>query len=177
MSDARAERFTTLYEETRSRIVAYAMRRTASREDAADVVADVYAVAWQKFDEVPEGHAGLLWLYATARHLLANRRRRLRRNSMLVERIASELGDVPFADAPQDEERLVALLCLRSLPDDQREVLMLASWEGLNAAEIGRVLNCSPVAARIRLHRARAQLRAEMAQPSSFFETSIRAKT
>jgi RNA polymerase sigma-70 factor (ECF subfamily) len=40
---------------------------------------------------------------------------------------------------------------------------MLAGWEGLNAVDIGRVLGCSPTAARIRLHRARARLKAEMA--------------
>jgi hypothetical protein len=41
--------------------------------------------------------------------------------------------------------------------------LMLAGWEGLNAAQMGRVLGCSPTAARIRLHRARARLTSEMA--------------
>jgi RNA polymerase sigma-70 factor (ECF subfamily) len=166
MTDARGERFTTLYGETRSRIVAYAVRRTASREDAADIVAEVYAVAWRRLDEVPEGHAGLLWLYVTARHLLANRERRLRRSEQLLERLAAELGDIPLAYAPHDEEGLMALICLNSLPENQREVLMLASWEGLRPSEIGRVLDCSPLAARLRLHRARTRLKAEMAEPS-----------
>jgi Sigma-70, region 4 len=41
---------------------------------------------------------------------------------------------------------------------------MLAAWEGLGSRELGRVLKCSPVAARARLHRARARLRAALAQ-------------
>jgi RNA polymerase sigma-70 factor (ECF subfamily) len=166
MIDARGERFTTLYGETRSRIVAYVVRRTASRDDAADVVAEVYAVLWRRLDEVPEGHAGLLWLYVTARHLLANRERRLRRGEQLFKRLAAELGDIPLAYASNDEERLIALFWFNSLPSNQREVLMLASWEGLTPSEIGRVLDCSPLAARLRIHRARTRLKAEMAGPA-----------
>ena len=38
---------------------------------------------------------------------------------------------------------------------------MLVGWEGLRSAELARLLGCSPTAARIRLHRARARLIAE----------------
>jgi RNA polymerase sigma-70 factor (ECF subfamily) len=41
-----------------------------------------------------------------------------------------------------------------------REVLLLAEWEGLSAAEIASVLGCLTVTARGRLHRARARFRA-----------------
>ncbi len=167
MTDARRERFTTLYGETRSRIVAYVVRRTTSREDAADVVAEVYAIAWRRLDEVPEGPGGLLWLYVTARHLLANRARRLRRAEELLKRLAAELEDIPLASAPSDAEGLIALSWLNSLPESQREILMLASWEGLTPSEIGRVLDCSPLAARLRIHRARTRLKAAMAEPAA----------
>ena len=39
---------------------------------------------------------------------------------------------------------------------------MLAAWEGLDSNEIGHVLGCSAVAARVRLHRARNLLSDEM---------------
>jgi RNA polymerase sigma-70 factor, ECF subfamily len=41
-----------------------------------------------------------------------------------------------------------------------REVLLLAEWEGLSAAEIGVVVGCRTVTARGRLHRARQRFRA-----------------
>jgi RNA polymerase sigma-70 factor (ECF subfamily) len=161
MSDEREARFTALYETARARIVTYALRRTSSREDAADVVAETFAIAWRRIDDVPDGHAGLLWLFVTARHVLANRGRRRRRSDELFEWLVAELRGAEVGEEPQDEDGLVALYCLRVLPEEQREVLMLAGWEGLSAAEIGRVLGCSPTAARIRLHRARARLQAE----------------
>ncbi len=163
MPDERGERFTALYEETRARMVAYAMRRTASREDAADVVAETYTIAWRRLDDVPEGKASLLWLYVTARHVVMNHGRRLRRQDATRNRLANELHAVEPALEPHDEEAIVALFCLNSLPEDEREILMLTAWDGLSAPELGRVLNCSPTAARIRLYRARTHLNAEIA--------------
>ena len=44
---------------------------------------------------------------------------------------------------------------LQALPDTAREVLVLTYWDGLPAAEAGRVLGCSTAAVWVRLHRAR----------------------
>ena len=162
MSDAREERFCALYESTRPRIIAYALRRTSSREDAADVVAETFEIAWRRVDDVPAGQAGLLWLYVTARYVVANHGRRARRRDETMTRLAEELRGVPLRTEASHEESLVMQSSLASLSPDERELLMLAGWEGLSAAEIGRVLGCSPVAARIRLHRARVRLKSTM---------------
>ena len=61
-------------------------------------------------------------------------------------------------------DAMVAARALRHLAEDDREILMLVGWEGLRSAELARLLGCSPTAARIRLHRARARLIAEMEQ-------------
>ena len=108
---------------------------------------------------VPSGHDGLLWLYVTARQLLANRSRRVQRENALIGRLAHELRSA--RQDPHDEATLTALGRLMTLPADQREILMLTGWEGLSARDLGRVLGCSATAARIRLHRARARLQAE----------------
>jgi RNA polymerase sigma-70 factor (ECF subfamily) len=55
---------------------------------------------------------------------------------------------------------LVAALA-RLRPDD-RELLMLIAWEGLDATQAAAVLGCSRQALDTRLHRARARLRAEL---------------
>ena len=48
------------------------------------------------------------------------------------------------------------------LSDDDRDVLMLAAWEGLDAGEIATVIGGSRNAARIRLHRARRRMAREL---------------
>ena len=42
-----------------------------------------------------------------------------------------------------------------ALRDEDRELLLLVAWEGLDAAAIAAVAGCSRNAARIRIHRAR----------------------
>jgi RNA polymerase sigma-70 factor (ECF subfamily) len=164
MSEAREDRFCALYEWTRPQIVAYALRRTASRDDAADVVAETFEIAWRRLDDIPTGQAGLLWLYVTARYVLANHGRRIRRRDEITVRLAEELRGVALREEAPDADSVVMQLCLKALAPDERELLMLAGWEGLSAAQMGRVLGCSPTAVRIRLHRARARLRSEMAE-------------
>lgn len=63
---------------------------------------------------------------------------------------------------PSSEDSMESAVALARLSDDDRELLMLVAWEGLDSAQLGFVLNCSPTAARIRLHRARSRLRAEL---------------
>jgi RNA polymerase sigma-70 factor (ECF subfamily) len=162
MSEADEERFNALYLATRAQITAYSLRRTTTGEEAADVVADTYEIAWRKLDDIPASPDDLLWLYVTARHVLANATRRIHRRDEVVARLAEGLRAVGLAVQPSDEAGVVALSCLMSLPADDRELLMLTAWDGLSSADAGRVLGCSPTATRIRLHRARARLRSEM---------------
>jgi RNA polymerase sigma-70 factor (ECF subfamily) len=156
--DSREERFHRLYETRRSRVVAYAMRRTLNSEDAADVVAETFAIAWRRLETVPHGEREVPWLYTVARRVLANRARRSSTNSALVRRLAHELATSGPAREGSDPERMAALSALDQLSEEDREVLMLVAWDGLTSQELGWVLSCSPTAARIRLYRARARL-------------------
>jgi DNA-directed RNA polymerase specialized sigma24 family protein len=49
---------------------------------------------------------------------------------------------------------------LDTLSADDRELVLLVAWDGLSPAQAGGVLGLTPVAARSRLHRARAKLAA-----------------
>ena len=66
---------TALYREQGARSSRYALRRVDAPEDAADVVAETFLVAWRRFGEVPVDDGARLWLYATARQVIANQRR------------------------------------------------------------------------------------------------------
>jgi RNA polymerase sigma-70 factor, ECF subfamily len=134
-------------------VFAYALRRT-SPEDAADVVAETFLVAWRRLDDVDERTA-LPWLYAVARRVLLSQQRATRRQHEIAQRVAAEPPEAPET-APGSPRVLEALA---SLSEAEREVLMLTAWEELSSSEAARVLGCSPTAYRIRLHRARRRLR------------------
>jgi RNA polymerase sigma factor (sigma-70 family) len=160
-SGVRRDRFQALYEANYHRVLGYALRRV-DREDAADVVAETFLTAWRRLDDVPDGHAARLWLYGTARRVLANQQRGRRRRARLAERVRADAGEaVQSPTAVADVS--VAAAAFARLRSEEREVLALVAWEGLDAGEVAKVLGCSRNAARIRLHRARRRFARELA--------------
>lgn len=159
---ARRRRFEALYAEHRASVLGYVLRRAETPDDAADVLAETFLVAWRRLDDAPAGDLSRPWLYGVARRVLANHRRGERRRGQLAERLRQELASRIVLGQAAGEGSPVAA-AFRSLSDDDRELLALEGWEGLDAGEIAIVLGCSRNAARIRLHRARRRLRAAIA--------------
>ncbi|MBB6347935.1 sigma-70 family RNA polymerase sigma factor [Nonomuraea muscovyensis] len=147
-------RFEAVYRRTYEQILGYAVRRCSSPEDAADVVAETYVVAWRRMTELPDGEAGRLWLYGVARRVLANHRRSERRRLTRHTELTAEIEQLYAAPSHHSEQHGVDE-AMNMLADSDRELLALTLWEGLDPGEIATVLDCSRNAARIRLHRAR----------------------
>src|SRR5437870_5088069 len=81
------ERFRAIYVENYLAVLAYALRRTETDDDAADVVAETFLVLWRRLDDAPAGDQTRPWLYGVARRVLSNARRSERRRSRLVARL------------------------------------------------------------------------------------------
>ena len=154
----RRRRFDALFASYSSDIVAYCRWRAGSASDAQDAAAEVFLTAWRRLAELPEGDAARVWLYATARRVIANQRRSSRRRLALHERLAHEASVPRQAPVPDPAEPLVHEVLHRLGPRD-REVLLLAEWEGLSPTQIAAVLGCLTATARGRLHRARRRFR------------------
>ena len=166
------QRFADLYRENARGVLGYALRRSTDPDDAADVMAETFLIAWRRLAEVPPDGEARLWLYGTARHVLANQDRGARRRDRLTERLRGELcRELPIAQPREESAFLQALAGLR---EADRELLMLIGWEELTPTEAAEVLGISPFAARTRLHRARRRLRGRLAEdPSGSQHTEI----
>lgn len=173
--ETRRQRFEALFVAHGRDIVAYCGWRASSPGDAEDAAADVFLTAWRRLDDVPEGDDARIWLYATARRVLANQRRSMRRRESLRERLASEAA-TRQGESPETDDRVHS--ALRQLGDRDREVLLLAEWEGLSTAQIAAVLGCLTVTARGRLHRARRRFRNayEQMEPHASPATTIQLR-
>ena len=160
------ERFEALFERCYGPLLAYAIRRSPSAEDAADVVSDVFTVAWRRIGELPPGDEARLWLYGTARRVISSHRRGRSRRDAVDERLLAD-ARTNFAHARHHSsggERLSTALA--SLSESDQELLHLVAWEGLEAAQIARCLGITTAATHVRLHRARKRLRSRFeAQP------------
>ncbi|GAA2569175.1 sigma-70 family RNA polymerase sigma factor [Winogradskya consettensis] len=154
------DRFRRVYAANFESLLAYALRRVEQSEDAADVVAETFLVAWRRAREMPPDDEARLWLYGVARRVLANHHRAGQRRGRLGERLRLRLrvatGGDPGSEVP---ERLAVRAALARLGDLDREVLMLTFWEGLEPREAAAVLGVSAAAVRTRLSRARSRMR------------------
>lgn len=155
---AASAQLTTLYANHGRDVLAFALRRAPSAEDAADVVAETFLIAWRRLSEVPPEPEARLWLYGVARRMLANQRRGESRRTRLAERLRTEVRAASPA-GPRDEQSEAVLAALATLSPEDRELLLLIGWEELSPAQAARVLDISAIAARGRLHRARRRLR------------------
>ncbi|MFB9209149.1 RNA polymerase sigma factor [Nonomuraea spiralis] len=157
------DRFEAIYDAYYPAIHQYAARRISSADDTADVISETFLTAWRRIDDVPDGERALLWLYGVARRVLANQHRGASRRAVLADRLREELvADRPVT--PVDLEHVRA--AFDDLPERDREVLALACWEGLTSKQIAKVMGCTAIAARTRLHRARKRLAAGLEQPT-----------
>ena len=114
------------FREHANRVLGYLLHRT-DPQTAQDVLQEVFVTAFGKADQVPEPPLG--WLFGTARRLLANRLRSLRRQDQLIERLLADLGQEP--DPAGYELKQAFTMTLASLAAGDRDVLTLTGWYGL----------------------------------------------
>jgi RNA polymerase sigma-70 factor (ECF subfamily) len=97
--------------------------------------------------------------------------RNLYRNVMARERRAVPIHAIPEPAQPiPSSERTAAgrqalsnaLRAIQKLPDQQREALVLAIDQDLRYPQIAAILGCSVAAVKVRVHRARLQLKADL---------------
>src|SRR5690349_11352217 len=164
-----------LYRTSGTAVLGYALRRSASREDALDVVAETFATAWRRRADLPVDPDQVRpWLFSIARRCMANTVRSHRRAGRLGERLAAAFSGTSVPDPStvhegRAESRLV-LAALGQLAPDDRELVTLIAWEGMTPGQAAAVLGVTAGTARVRLHRARLKLRAVLAIPADRLE-------
>jgi len=149
--------FTALFAAHYPDLLRYAIRRVGA-DAAQDVVADVFLVAWRRRHELPTDSTRL-WLFGVAARTVANHVRAEVRQERLRLRL---IATADRADRGGDDDADTVHAALERLSPREQEVLRLTEWEQLTPAEAAVVLGCSPAALRVRLHRARRRLAAEL---------------
>ncbi len=161
--------FEAFYREQVEGLQRFVARRVGERERAADLTAEIFLAAigsahrYRSRRGTPKA-----WLFGIARVLVANDHRRLGRERAGEERLRGSAlldeEDAPRIDARIDaaaqSRRLYA--AMDGLAEAERAVLELVAIDELTVAEAAAAAGVRPVTARVRLHRARRKLRAEL---------------
>lgn len=164
------ERFEELYGAAYSDLVRFVVRRRYPPDQAEDVVAEAFAIAWQRLSDLPTDFgAARAWLFGITRRLLLAKRRTDARGQELSVRIA---GEIAVSGPTLEHDDLVATSvdlaqAWSNLTAAHQEALSLSVWEGLTGAQAAQVLGISSVAFRIRLSRARRLLKHGLSPSSS----------
>jgi RNA polymerase sigma-70 factor (ECF subfamily) len=163
-------RFEAIFDRHYPAVAAYVARR-ASPELVDDVLADTFLVVWRRLDDVPADP--LPWLIGVARKTLATHRRAQTRRLSLISRLVATRM-TPSGDSANETAGVTE--ALRRLSARDREAITLIAWEGLTPREAAAAVGVSPVAFRVRLHRAKRRLR-DLLDKAKASESSLSAVT
>jgi RNA polymerase sigma-70 factor (ECF subfamily) len=154
--------FGALYDLHSDRIYRYLCTRTADREDAADLLQQVFL---QAFDALPQYQPGkgpfVAWLFGIARNLSSNLHRARHPSitwDLVPEVLRADPGDLE-AEVLRREDLTRLSRAFNALPADKRELLVLRFVAGLTAAEIASVVGKSHAATKKQLSRTLQSLK------------------
>ena len=158
--------FAILYRRYLDRVYGYAFYQLGDHHDAEDVTERIFLAAFRALPDFhDQGSSFRAWLFRIAHNTIANahRSRARRRTEPLPDDFqraapnADPAGQVALADELREIRRVVA-----DMPDDRRQVILLRFVDDLSTAEIAEVLDRSPGAVRVLLHRSLRDLAARL---------------
>ena len=141
------------------RLRRYARALVGDRAAADDLVQDTLERAWTKFHLYRGGTDLRAWMFTVMHNVHVNRVRAHRPTDALTEDMPETVQRTAQGDSltVRDLERALA-----SLPEEQREVLLLVALEDLSYDDTARTLGIPIGTVMSRLSRARERLRASM---------------
>ena len=156
------EAFGRLFDLHRVRVYRRALALVEDQHDAEDVTAAAFFELWRKRHRVaPVNGSVVPWLLVT----VVNVSRNLRRSTIRYRRFLSaapraETVRPPDAELVETRQRLAA--ALRELSPVDSALLVLTALEGMPITEAAEAVGLKPATARVRLHRVRQRLRADL---------------
>ena len=155
-------------------------RTTGDRTAAEDLVQDVFVRILKYRHTFRDDSSFETWVFRIARNARADHFRR-RSTTQTVElsedtEVAASTSDpADTLDRASHEARLRR--ALMQLPDDKRELLVLARFRGLRYEQIGALLDIEVGAVKVRVHRAMRQLRETFERLGARLDTQPRAES
>lgn len=155
------------------RLLAVARRFLHSEEDARDAVQDAFLSAFRALDGFEEGSRISTWLHRiVVNAALMKLRTRRRKPEESIDELLPKFHEDGHRVDPgpewkepaevalhKQETRTLVRACIDRLPETYRAVLLLRDIEEFDTEEAAQILQISPNAVKIRLHRARQALR------------------
>ncbi len=164
-----SESFGCLVQKYQDRLYNSMVHFLRDETEAEDVVQECFVLSYTRLAKFKGNSSFYTWLYRIAVNAAISRRRK-KRPQVSVERDLGEFGsqiegtDAQPSDRMNHEERSRQLhVALQRLHDEHRMILVLREIDGLSYEEIAEIIGKPLGTVRSRLHRARIQLKEELA--------------
>ena len=162
-----------LYDRYRVILFGLLMRILGNREEAEDVLQEVFLQVWRKAEDFDETRGRpFTWLVTLGRSRGIDRLRTLASRERVAEagaREASEEISDAASDAFRSEQRGLVNNALAQLPDEQKGPLMLAYFDGLTQSEIATRLGAPLGTVKTRMRTGLIRLREMLAGQGESF--------
>lgn len=155
-----------LYDAYRVILFGLLVRILNSREEAEDVLQEVFVQVWRRAKDFDEKRGKpFTWLVTLTRSRAIDRLRLLGARQRLVAGAAQDQDETEqvsdaLTDAVRAEQRTVVRRALAELPEEQRHTLVLAYFDGLTQSEIASKLNAPLGTIKTRMRSGMIKLRA-----------------
>jgi RNA polymerase sigma-70 factor (ECF subfamily) len=154
----------SLYDRYRLILFSLVLRILHSRDEAEDVLQELFLQVWKRASDFDEARGRpFTWLVTLARSRAIDRLRSLNARERTVTEAARDVGPDQWSDAVDDairsEESKKVRRALAELPEEQRQALMLAYFEGLTQTEIATRLNAPLGTVKTRMRSGMLKLR------------------
>ena len=152
-----ASAFDALHRKYFPRVYAVARGILLDREDADDAVQEAFTKIYENLPRFRGGSRLGTWIFRIAVNsaIQVSRRQKSKRKWSSID----DVGDIAVETIDLDESAAQVHRAMAEMKPDDRAVLSLFYWEGLNLIEIGETLNCGSNAAKTRLFRARTRFK------------------
>jgi RNA polymerase sigma-70 factor (ECF subfamily) len=162
--DGDVDQFGVLFDRYHQRLYEFFYRLGGNAASSEDLVQDVFLRMLKYRHTFRQDSEFRGWMYHIARTVRIDRFRTNRDESPLTEGEAENVrgAGIPALDGHMEEMERAELLqrALLRLPEDKRELLILARFQELKYEQIGSLLGIDVGAVKVRVHRAMSELRA-----------------
>jgi RNA polymerase sigma-70 factor (ECF subfamily) len=169
--------FAVLYRRYLDRVYGYAFYQLGDHHDAEDATERIFLAALRALPGFrDQGSTFRAWLFRIAHNTVVNahRSRSRRRTDPIPDWFERPAPDAdPARLVAQADELREVRRAIERMPDDRRQVILLRFVDELSTAEIAEVLDRSPGAVRVLLHRSLRDLAARLGRADQEPRTGV----
>lgn len=170
LREGKASAFRSIYDMYVDRLFSFVFSLTKSREDAADIVQEVFVRLWESRENISVGKNLEAYLFSIGRNLFvtACRKRAVEQRYADYLEYLDDINSTSTASSALefDEYRKSFGQAVMSLPERQREIVRLSKFKAVKNSEIAKVLNLSEQTVKNQLSLGLKELRRLLAKTS-----------